>query len=81
MARNNGILYNKSHPVGYTKFSLINTGRFFALRNLRIVNEGKNHVVFQIESKHGHFGIERTAKIIRKKGRNYFVFKNKKYFA
>ena len=47
--------------------------------SLRVVNIGKHHVVFQLESKHGDFGIERTAKIISKGKKTYFEFKNNKF--
>ena len=47
---------------------------------IRIINLGKYHVDFQIESfKTGKFGMLRSAKLTDKRGK-YFEWKNNKYF-
>lgn len=53
----------------------------FQIQDIRIINIGKYHVDFQIESKTtNEFGMLRSAKIYSNKRGKYFKWKNNKYF-
>ena len=53
----------------------------FQRQDIRIINVGKYHVDFQIESlKTQEFGMLRSAKLFTDKRGKYFEWKNNKYF-
>lgn len=53
----------------------------FRIQKIRIINVGKHHIDFQIESsKTKEFGILRSAKLFTDKRGKYFEWKNNKYF-